>query len=277
MATFFAVCNVNGPISVEINASDLDQAVAEFEAMDARELIDDARTDAEDELGLDGQGKSEDEFESMLLASGCQQVKVLDVVNNYHAGTTAALLGGWSIWQVVEQPAATIKENVPAVEVCSNIEWVRENDFWHRDDIDESDMDDAVRTYQQSIYNDLTDKGWDVAWAKNQRMLYHGWNGAHFATKCSVVGSVEKLTDEQVAVIDQVREKAAELVKQTWVKTGMFFEFKTDSESGKIKADSYEDACEKLRDMVGDDHEATGAWGWVEDQDGNRLEIGEVP
>lgn len=170
-----------------------------------------------------------------------------------------------------------IEENVPAVEVCSNIEWVRENDFWHRDDIDESDMDDAVRTYQQSIYNDLTDKGWDVAWAKNQRMLYHGWNGAHFTTKCSVVGSYEKLTDEQVAVIDQVREKAAELVKQTWVKNNMFFEFKTDSESGKIKADSYEDACEKLRDMVGDDHEATGAWGWVEDQDGNRLVIGEVP
>lgn len=130
MATFFAVCNVNGPISVEINASDLDQAVAEFEAMDARELIDDARTDAE---------------------------------------------------------------------------------------------------------------------------------------------------DEQVAVIDQVREKAAELVKQTWVKNGMSFEFKTDSESGKLQADSYEDACEKLRDMVGDDHEATGAWGWVEDQDGNRLVIGEVP
>ena len=55
------------------------------------------------------------------------------------------------------------------------------------------------------------------------------------------------------------------------------FVFKTDSESGKLTAKSYEDACEQLRTMVGDDYEATGAWGWVEDQDGNRLVIGEVP
>lgn len=158
MATFFAVCNVNGPISAEIIASDVDQAIAEFKSMKAQELIDDARTDAEDELDLDGEGKSEDEFEAMLVAAGCKQVRVLDSVNNYHAGTVAALVGGWSIWQL----------------------------------------------------------------------------GPHFT-------------------------------------------FRTDSESGKLKADSYQDACEQLRDMVGDDHEETGAWGWVEDQDGNRLVIGEVP
>lgn len=201
--------------------------------------------------------------------------EIVEVEGGFQAFESMDDYTTWS--KNTDQETEEESEDVPSVEVCSDLEWVRENDFWHRDDIDESDMDDAVRTYQQSVHNDLTDKGWDVAWAKNQRMLYHGWNGAHFKTKCSVVGSFEKLTDEQVAVIDQVREKAAELVKQTWVKDSMSFEFKTDSESGKLKADSYQDACEKLRDMVGDNHAETGAWGWVEDQDGNRLVIGEVP
>lgn len=82
-----------------------------------------------------------------------------------------------------------------------------------------------------------------------------------------------KLTDAQKAMAARNSER---LVLKTNTEC-MSFEFKTDSESGKIKADSYEDACEKLRDMVGDDYDATGAWGWVEDQDGNRLVIGEVP
>lgn len=51
----------------------------------------------------------------------------------------------------------------------------------------------------------------------------------------------------------------------------MNYKFATDSEVGTIEAATFEKACEKLEEMVGD---ADGAWGWVEDTDGGRYEIG---
>jgi len=53
------------------------------------------------------------------------------------------------------------------------------------------------------------------------------------------------------------------------------YAFATDSESGHIEATSFAAACEKLDHMVSEQAIADGGWGWVEDVDGERYEIGE--
>lgn len=54
------------------------------------------------------------------------------------------------------------------------------------------------------------------------------------------------------------------------------FPFATDGESGTIRAESFEGACEQLESMFTEEALADGAWGWVADQDNNRFTIGEV-
>lgn len=51
------------------------------------------------------------------------------------------------------------------------------------------------------------------------------------------------------------------------------FDFCTDGESGKIEAVDFADACSQLREMLTDDMLADGAWGWVEDENGERYEV----
>ena len=52
------------------------------------------------------------------------------------------------------------------------------------------------------------------------------------------------------------------------------YKFATDSEIGTIEAESFESACKKLDAMITEAAVADGAWGWVEDSDGERHEIG---
>lgn len=101
MSTFFAVANVNGPISVEIEASDIDDAIRQFSELDTQAAIDDARTDAEDALDIDGADMTEDEFDAALTAAGCEPRRDLNPIHNAHAGTTAHLAGGWYLWEQV--------------------------------------------------------------------------------------------------------------------------------------------------------------------------------
>lgn len=61
MATFFAVCNVNGPISRKINAETVAEAVDIFGSSNHRDWIDSASTDAEDDLDICGEGMDEAE------------------------------------------------------------------------------------------------------------------------------------------------------------------------------------------------------------------------
>lgn len=94
---------------------------------------------------------------------------------------------------------------VPTVEICENVEWVRENEI-NQDGIEESDLNDAATTYSIAVFNALLDKGWNVSWAKGPRMFYHGWNGAHFTTRCGCVASWAELNDEQLGVIEDARK-----------------------------------------------------------------------
>lgn len=100
MSSYYAVCNVNGPISVLLNAVDEQQALAAFAAMDGRAAIDSMSTDAEDDLDIDGADMTEDAFADALQAAGAECVHDLTPVHGYHSGRTAHLRGGWMLWRV---------------------------------------------------------------------------------------------------------------------------------------------------------------------------------
>jgi hypothetical protein len=53
------------------------------------------------------------------------------------------------------------------------------------------------------------------------------------------------------------------------------FRFATDGESGILYAVDFADACDRLRKMLPPSVIADGGWGWVEDHDRYRYEIGE--
>jgi len=52
------------------------------------------------------------------------------------------------------------------------------------------------------------------------------------------------------------------------------FRFATDSETGTIHAETFDAACHKLDEMLTEVALENGAWGWVEDGDGERYAIG---
>lgn len=104
MSTYYAVCDVNGPISVLIEAEDEAAAVAAFEAMDHQRLIDGASADAEDELDIAGDGMDEDEFATALEAAGCLLVRDLAEVVNGHSLRAYHEAGGWRLWRGPASP-----------------------------------------------------------------------------------------------------------------------------------------------------------------------------
>lgn len=119
---------------------------------------------------------------------------------------------------VTEQEWASLQDAInkpPKVEVCACVEWVRENDLDH-DGIDESDLDEATNTYISAVITGLIDKGFEVTPAKNQRMFYHGWNGAHFPTRCGCVASWQDLTEDQKTAIADVRIEAQKKTTADW-------------------------------------------------------------
>lgn len=116
-----------------------------------------------------------------------------------------------SEWEALQD---AVKE-YPRVEVCTCVEWVRENELDH-DGIDEIDLDEATNTYISAVMTGLADKGFDATSAKNQRQFYHGWNGAHFTDRCGCVASWKTLTDEQKEVIVAVRIAAQKQVTEIW-------------------------------------------------------------
>ena len=52
------------------------------------------------------------------------------------------------------------------------------------------------------------------------------------------------------------------------------YTFATDSDSGSLEAVNFADACRQLDEMLTPAMLADGAYGWVEDTDGERYEIG---
>lgn len=95
---YYAACNVNGPISVSIEASSIDDAAAIFAELDQQGMIDAAECDAEDDLDFDGSSMSESEFEAAMDAAGFSVIRDLSEIHNYHSGVTQHLQDGWQLF-----------------------------------------------------------------------------------------------------------------------------------------------------------------------------------
>jgi hypothetical protein len=95
---YYAVCDANGPISVELEGDTENEALASFEELNGRQAIDDCRTDAEDALGIDGSNMSESDFDDALIHAGATPVRPLG--NTDQHGRPVA--GDWYLWEVDE-------------------------------------------------------------------------------------------------------------------------------------------------------------------------------
>lgn len=95
--TYYACCNVNGPISVEIVAKSVESALEKFAALNHRECIDNCRTDAEDELDIDCTGFDEDAFDEAMREKGYRVVADMSDASG-HDGRLLHVVGGWLIY-----------------------------------------------------------------------------------------------------------------------------------------------------------------------------------
>jgi hypothetical protein len=175
MATFFAVCHFGCPVSVKIEADGLDAAIAAFELLRKENLIQDDRCDADDTLGIDSTGHTEDEFAVMLEAAGCTPVKDLSSVANHQGRTAGHLANGWVLWMLTDKPAAKRDSNVfilvfrphqrPAwaQSFRNNEEFI---EAWRNGDFDQSCLTncDLSEEDQEPTYNNAySDVGHDLA------------------------------------------------------------------------------------------------------------------
>ena len=103
MATYYAVCNVNGPISRRIEADSVEEAASVFEFADSQAWIDEPATDAEDDLDIAGDGMTEDEFSDALRAAGARPVRDLSevMVGPCETARPSHIADGWMLWEVV--------------------------------------------------------------------------------------------------------------------------------------------------------------------------------
>ena len=88
MTTYYAVADVNGPISVKIEAESISEAIDWFLSQD-EDFAADARIDAEDDLGFCGAGLDHDQMVSELASRGLERVS-RDMLGDYC----------WQLWQV---------------------------------------------------------------------------------------------------------------------------------------------------------------------------------
>jgi hypothetical protein len=102
-ATYYAVCNVNGPISVRLDGETEEEALAAFAKLDGRAAVDGARTDAEDDLEIEAAGEfDESDFGAALEAAGAKPVRDLAGILSGQGATerVAHVSGGWYLWCV---------------------------------------------------------------------------------------------------------------------------------------------------------------------------------
>ena len=73
-----------------------------FEMLDKQDAIDNASSDADDVLDIDGSGLSESEFEDRLEAAGCRvAVDMQPCDGQGNGGWPTHVSGGWMLWERV--------------------------------------------------------------------------------------------------------------------------------------------------------------------------------
>lgn len=107
------------------------------------------------------------------------------------------------------------------LEVCSNVEWLRENAGLNLDRIADGMEDDAARKLGSEICSRLEDAGYKTCSAKGQRTMFHGWNGANtFTCKLGPVGTFDDLTAEQEAEIFELISAAQDSIERAFASVG---------------------------------------------------------
>jgi len=99
MTTYYAICNVHGPISRRIEAESVEDAVNYVSTADTRQWIDEPATDAEDDLDIDGADLSESEMMDAMESAGYVMVRDLASVSVGPAPTRVAHVSdGWMLF-----------------------------------------------------------------------------------------------------------------------------------------------------------------------------------
>lgn len=87
-----------------------------------------------------------------------------------------------------------------AIEYCTNVEWMQEFGpcrNWADDDVPE-----YFRAARRVLETDPRAIDLHMTAAQGQRILLHGWNGAHFTHRVGGFGTFCDLTSAQLEVLD---------------------------------------------------------------------------
>ena len=92
MSTYYAVCNVNGPVSVLLIGNTYEAAIADFVAGNKQTWIDEQMMDVEFDFNCRCGDMNEEEFDNTLESFGCKRVCDLSPIDDRH------LKDGWYLW-----------------------------------------------------------------------------------------------------------------------------------------------------------------------------------
>ena len=102
------------------------------------------------------------------------------------------------------------------LEICTNTEWVR--DSLDLEGVPEVDHNEAANDFTNKLWNALESAGFEVEGAKDQRRMFHGWNGANtFRHKFGNVATFDELTQGEQAAIYTAMETAEEATSREWI------------------------------------------------------------
>lgn len=171
------------------------------------------------------------------------------------------------------------EQTTPTIMICNCDEWVRENCG-----VDFSQCGDEVALEWAGELTDriadlLSAAGFEIEFPHDGKSTYHGWHGFRgWKHRFGICATFDELTDDQFDKVCELIQEATDRIEHDIDRIRRrSFNFKTDSESGTINAGSFDEACGKLREMYPPEIIEDGGWGWVEDHNGNRFVVGEVP
>lgn len=168
---------------------------------------------------------------------------------------------------------------MPTIMICNNFEWIRENCGVDFDGLDDETVRELVDSLTQDLSELLDCFKFKVEFPTDGKTTYHGWNGFRgFKHQFGICGTFDSLTDEQYDKVGELIQDSTDIIERLVDRIrSRTFHFKTDSESGTLCADSFDQACDKLRDMVPESAVKNGGWGKIWGPMLQRFVIGDVP
>lgn len=96
------------------------------------------------------------------------------------------------------------------IEICMNAEWM--------DLAEDPYQDDAARDWFGLVVREIDDRfGFGTAQhPENQRIFYHGWNGARFKREGFGLGTFDDFTDAEWGEAETIAAQARETVEEKY-------------------------------------------------------------